>query len=79
MFGIGAVGCVALAVAVVAFSSVIALALVVASVVCGVMALRWPRPSRGTSRMRWGVALVVGLVAAWVVLLVAFFALAPSI
>lgn len=79
MLAIGSIGFVVLAFAVVAYSSAIALALLVASIVCGAMLLRSPPSGRPSTGMRRGIVILVGLVAAWIGLLIVFFTLAPSV
>ena len=79
MLVVGSVGFVVLAFAAVAFSSAIALALLVVSIGCGIMLLRSSPSDPGGIAVRGGIVLFVGLLAAWVGLLIVFFALAPSV
>ena len=79
MLAVGSVGFVVLAFAAVAFSSAIALAFLVVSIGCGIMLLRSSPSAPGGIARRGGIAIFVGLMAAWVGLLIAFFALAPSV
>ena len=79
MLAVGSVGFVVLAFAVVAYGSAIALALLVASIVCGVLLRRSSPSGRPSTMMRRGIVILVGLVAAWIGLLIVFFTLAPSV
>ena len=76
---VGSVGFVILAFAVVAYSSVIALALLVASIVCGVLLLRSSPSGRPSNMTRRGIAILLGLLAVWIGLLIVFFTLSPSV
>ena len=79
MLAVGSVGFVVLAFAAVAYSSAIALALLVASIGWGIMLLLSSPSAPRNIAMRRGIVIFVGLVAAWVGLLIVFFTFAPSV